>query len=344
MNNIIVSLISALKAIGIFNSVTVSGRVYPEIKRKNNRITTDTVKEFLYKNNLISMEDYHNKNCGYAVITLGVFKAFQLGLLSLNCTKQDGVKNYTPVRVSTGLSGKMLSLFAISTISLVNQFCLSRMKNDKLVCSKCYVSESLRIDGILQYTQNMFILTKGLLPISLIPVLDIEFAKRKIERELRKNQKSGKISITDSEIADIISKNPLCRFESMGDLACTVQARNYLSIARMNNGFDFALWTKNPAVLAYAIDTDSKPVNLATVWSMSRVNLMDTTNKYDKYFDHKFIVVDNDKTRDDYLAMESTYSCKCGKHSCIRCRHCYQKSLESAIDLAVERLRDKKQK
>ena len=336
----------------ILNDNCNFSKAYPEISRQQTkagyRITLQTAKEFLFENGYISLNDLNNPDCDYTAITTGIFRAFCDGKLSLNATKQDGISNKTPIRVSTGLSGKLDTVFSVSTISLVNQFCLSRMKNDDLVCSKCYVPESLRIDGILAYTQNMYVLTHFDLSVHTewIPQMNAVWAKHQIEKKIRNAIADGKIEISEKEIQDILNKNPLCRFESMGDLACTLQAKNYLTIANANNDFDYALWTKNPAVLAYAIDEMGKPSNLATVLSMSRKNKMDKDTfieRYRAYFNHMFVVADDKEIIADFLNQDGYFPCQCGHFSCVRCRHCYQHDNET-LDTAVEKLRDKKLK
>lgn len=333
------------------NNIITNGKTYPEITREKTkngyRITMQTAKIFLFANGYISENDLNNPECDYTTITTGIYKAFCDGKLSLNATKQDGIQNKTPIRVSTGLSGKLDTVFAVTTISLVNQFCLSRMLIDELVCSKCYVPESLRIDGILAFAQNMYVLTHFDLAEKpdWIPVMRADWAIKRIQKDLINAKNDGKIDISDEEIAEIISKKPLCRFESMGDLACSLQAKNYLTIAYANIDFDFALWTKNPAVLAYAIDTNGMPENLSTVLSMSRKNEMDKTafiERYKKYFKHMFVVADNEHVNALYQ-MENAYPCHCEHFSCIRCRHCYEHD-NTVIDTAVEKLRDKKLK
>jgi len=332
------------------NHITVSGKPYTEIPREmtkaGNRITMQSTKQFLYNNGYISADDLNNPNCNYSVVAQGIYNAFCDGVLSLNATKQDGVKNFTPIRVSSGLSGKLDAVIAISTISLVNKFCLARMKNNELVCSKCYVPESLRIDGILAYTQNMYVLTHYDLSdhTEWIPEINAAWTARQIEKKLKKAKADGKIEISDAEMTEILNKKPLCRLESMGDIACTLQAKNYLTIANSNDDTDFALWTKNPAVLAYAIDETGKPGNLSTVLSMSRKNQLDPAayiERYKKYFDHAFVVADDKNVIDGFLSESGFYPCRCDHFSCIRCRRCYMHD-NPAFDCAVEKLRDKK--
>ena len=290
--------------------ITTNGRVYPEIARVNNRITTQTVKDFLYSEGYISADQLNDNNCDYGVIARGLYKAFSEGKLSLNATKQTGIMNNTPVRMSTGLGGKMKNVWAFSTLSLCNLFCLKRMKNPALVCHHCYVGKSLHIDCVLNYVQNFYVLTADLLPVEWIPVI---------------NPKN-------------VTRHPIIRLESFGDLFNKIQSLNYLSIARTNSVFSFALWTKNPAVLAAAIDETDKPENLSTVHSMSQVNVMDKNpEKWTAYFDHRFIVVDDQEIKNEYMKNPNNYSCKCGPNSCMNCKECYKRS--KVVTMSVEMLR-----
>lgn len=320
--NIVSSFVAAVKAIVVIAIVAgykvrmivskFSRDSYPEIRKycTGNVITTQAVKAFLYDNGLLSLHDYQDPKCDYTPIANGLYIAFCKGLLSLNATKQSGVLNNTPIRLSTSMGGKMKDVWAISTLSLVNKMCLRRMKIDGIVCNHCYVKRSLHITAILNYVQNFFVLSSGPIATEFIPVL---------------NPKS-------------VKNHPLVRLESMGDLANSIQAENYLRIAAANEtaGFRFALWTKNPAYLAAAIDKYGKPENLSTVWSMSRVNVMDNNpDRWNKYFDHRFIVVEDQDLKDNYIARNGFYPCKCGKRSCITCQECYtrRESIETAVEL-----------
>lgn len=295
----------------ITNELIKSGQMYPEISRKNGRIVTESVKDYLYKNNLISAADYDDPNCDYGIIARGILAAFKSGILSLNCTKQKGITNNTPVRMSTTLGGKMRDVWAFSTLSLCNNFCLQRMKNPALVCAYCYVKKSLHISAILNYVQNFYVLTAGILPAAWIPEINPKNAE----------------------------KHPLIRLEAFGDLATYEQTRNYLSIAYNNPEFRFGLWTKNPRIFAAAVDDCGKPENLSSVLSMSRVNKFDDNDgKYFPwYFDHRFIVVDDENIKNQILVDPRAYSCKCGPRSCITCKQCYKKNPDYIT--AVEMLR-----
>lgn len=311
----------------ITNNIVYSGSAYPEITRQPNRsgalrISMEGVKSFLIENNYMEASEAGRKDTPKEAIVQGVFRAFREGKLSLNATPQKGVSNLTPVRLSTGLKGKLDDVPAISTISLANDFCLARMKNPDFVCSECYVPASLRIDGILQYTQNLFVLTMAELPEAWIPVISLDPAVF-----------------------------PIIRLESFGDLASTIQAKNYLTIAKKNFAFSFGLWTKNPAVFASAVDLLGKPENLSAVWSASRINVMDPAayiEKYSRYFDHFFIVAENREIADSLLS-EAGYTsipCKCGFHSCYDCQVCYHVTdiMTRLIELLRKQLKKGKRK
>lgn len=300
------------------NPVVYDGVVYPEIDRvpdKRGRmvLTTQSVKTYLNRNGFLSDEDFENPECPIQAIAFGLLKAFMSGKLSLNCTKQDNILNRTPIRVTFNHDGKMYDVPSVSTLSLINPFCLKRMQMKDLVCAHCYVPGTIRgINGVLKFVQNTYVLSALILPAEWVPVF-----------------KTGKF----------LESHPYIRLEALGDLQSTTQARNYIKTAAMNPDFSFALWTKNPAVLASAIDLDGKPENLSTVFSMSRVNLMDKNHdRWNMYFDHKFVVVNDDKIRDGFLSGRGFYSCKCGHRSCIECHACYDKPED--LSTAVERLRE----
>ena len=300
---------SIVLANGVNNTVSYQ-QAYPEIRRVNGRILTQTVKEFLYKNNLISESELNDPELDKLIIARGIFAAFASGLLSLNATKQTGIIGYTPVRMSTGLDGKMKDVWSFSTLSLCNPFCVKRMQNKDLVCGYCYVPATLHIDGILQYVQNFYVLNSGPLPECWIP----------------------EIRVSNSIL------HPIIRLESFGDLFSKIQAENYFSIANKNPIFRFGLWTKNPAVFAAAADEMGKPSNLSSVYSMSRINQMDKNpGKWTLYFDHMFVVVDSDEIKEKFLIDPDFYTCKCGPRSCIECQACYKKPVR--ITTAVEKLR-----
>lgn len=299
--------------LNVVNAIVMDGKAYPEIRvwaLDGKTITMAAVKVFLFKNGLVDESILIDPKADIQPIAWGLLKAFRMGILSLNATKQKGVLNRTPIRLSTSMSGKMKDVWAISTMSLVNPLCLARMRNGKLVCAHCYVKKSLYVWAILNYIQNAYILMNMELPTDWIPVLN------------------GKMS----------DKHPIVRIESFGDLYNTLQAENYLRIVYANEDFRFGWWTKNPNYLKQAIDKFGKPENLATTFSMSIVNKMDESSKWDSYFDHKFVVVENQELKNAYLGKNGYYPCHCGPRSCVECQQCYKCSAQTTT--AVELLRN----
>ena len=299
--------------ITVNNDRVYSGLAYPEIRKYSvdGKIHTADVKIFLFENGLLSAGDLADQKCDYQPIAWGLYRAFRMGILSLNCTKQKGIVNNTPVRMSTTLGGKMKDVWAFSTLSLVNPLCLARMKNSNLVCAHCYVKKSLYIWAVLNYVQNAFILMNIELPDEWIPII----------RESAK------------------AKHPYIRIESFGDLFNVLQAENYIRIVKANPLFKFGAWTKNPNYMAQAIDKHGKPDNLKTTLSASVVGLAEFDwARWSKYFDHIFRVVETEADKAHALAKNPhAYPCKCGNRSCIECHECYDGNPEK--NEAVELLR-----
>lgn len=300
---------SVSNVLNIVNPIVTDGKAYPEFDRVNGRITMQTVKNRLYEWDYISYEQKEDPELDYQIVAWSLLRAFKDGKLSLNATKQTGIIGNTPIRMSTSLGGKMKGVWAFSTLSLVNPFCLRRMQLTDFVCHHCYVRRSLHIDAVLNYVQNFHVLSSGILPMEWVPII---------------------------RSCNTV-KHPIIRLESMGDLCSYEQAANYLTIAHSNPAFKFGIWTKNPKVFADAVDIMGKPSNLSAVWSMSRVNLFDSNNKYALYFDHKFIVVDDANVRGQMLIDSRAYPCQCGPASCINCQKCYHKDPDCVT--AVEMLR-----
>ena len=121
----------------ILSHVVNYDKAYPEIRKYTDtgKIDTLTVKMFLYDNGLLDASQLADKKLDYQPIAWALYKAFSMGILSLNATKQKGILNKTVIRMSTSLGGKMKNVWAFSTLSLVNPLCLKRMQNDELVCA-----------------------------------------------------------------------------------------------------------------------------------------------------------------------------------------------------------------
>lgn len=312
------AVVAAIRSIGINNPIQ-SENAWNQFKQigtdGRSHFSTFLFKSFLFEHGYISEADLNDDKCSLKILLPAALKAFQDGIMPVKLTKQAGIIGFCPIRISRDFSGKMLKMWAISTVSLVNPFCLARMKNPDLVCYNCYVEASLHLEGALNYVQNFFFLTILDLPEILLPELN----------------------------PAAVTMHKYIRLESFGDIANVAQMSNYNRIANINAaaGFNFTLWSKNIAIVARVFDSDGKAANLKFQHSMSRVNKMDNGYlKYKKHVDGWFLVVDNDADRKRFLGYHHAHTCKCCQESCYSlCKRCYIEEPSGMPLLHVERLR-----
>lgn len=198
-------------------------------------------------------------------------------------------------------NGKMEGIFSLSTSPLINPRCLVRSKNLRTICAYCY---SIAMQG--QYDA--------------------------LQKKLMKNVKVWTEQLIDIASLPII-KNEYGRFESFGDLLNVTQVANYVNIARLNDHVNFALWTKNPDILAQYFDMGyTKPSNLQIIYSSPYKNVvdMDIMKKY-WFIDKVFTVWDSAE-----IAHENGYEINCGKRDCFKCHKCY---ITNDIELIHELLK-----
>ena len=132
------AVIDAIRSMGINNECQVNDAWKEFYKMGNDgklHFSTELYKAFLFFHGYISEEEYNNAKLSLRVILPAALKAFKDGIMPIKLTKQTGINGYTPIRLSTSFLGKMLHMWAFSTVSLVNKFCLARMKNPELVCN-----------------------------------------------------------------------------------------------------------------------------------------------------------------------------------------------------------------
>lgn len=202
--------------------------------------------------------------------------------------------NYSPVIVSDNMSGKMQGIPSISTSVLDNPICQKRRQQKDSICAGCFAANTAaRYSSLAKnLSSNLELLSSEILPPDVLPRFIPELAS-------------------------------IVRFESFGDLANVNQAVNYLNIARMNPGVRFAIWTKNIAILAQAVDMVGKPENIRIIFSSPMVNNAVSVDKIQSIFpcvDAVFTVYDK-----KHIAENNT-EINCGAKSCITCRNCYDKS------------------
>ena len=214
----------------------------------------------------------------------------------------DEIKKLLDAAMCKNHGGKMAGIMSLSTSPLMNMHCIERMKSGAAVCSHCF---SARMQGRYntlraKLIRNTFFLTSCDIPSEAVPVINAN----------------------------------IFRFEAFGDLVNTLQVKNYFTIAAANPGTMFALWTKNPWIIADAMSEYgiSKPDNINIILSSTLLNMSAdvaaVAAKYD-FVDKVFTVFDKDHAGDVEI--------NCGARCCNTCRRCYTKT--DGIELINELLK-----
>lgn len=315
------SVIAAIREMGISNPIETEN-AWKIFCDENGTFHTQLLKNFLFEKGFMSIEQLNNEKCTVKEIAISVFNCMKSGIFPIKATKQTGIIGYTPIRLSRDFSGKMRGKWAFSTLSLINPFCIARMKNPELVCFYCYVEKALKQNmiGMLNYIQNYFFMTAENLPEILIPVL-----------------------------------NPVClkmrdgiRIESFGDIGNIRQQKFYIKLAYKNPLYHFTQWSKNPAIVCKVFAEMGKPQNLKFGLSMSRINKLDSGMVkwlLTGFIDFLFVVTDSDEIRDELLDMPFSRPCMCEEYSCFAlCKGCYMPEMNIVKNagipvMTVERLR-----
>ena len=205
-------------------------------------------------------------------------------------TKSKFAINASPVYISDNMTGKMAGFPSISTSVLLNKICQQRCKNVNSICSHCFAVATVSRYSTLEkhLSNNTKVLTGKRLDIDQLPKLS--FAVN------------------------------MCRLESFGDLNDVYQVENYFNLCRKNPHVHFALWTKNPHLIAMAIygGLTEKPENLNIIYSSPIVNKPETTifSRYD-FIDKVFTVYDKTTIASEHININ------CGAKSCAGCGLCY---------------------
>lgn len=184
----------------------------------------------------------------------------------------------------TNHTGKMSGLHSLSTSVTVNPYCIKRQQKGDSICAHCFSASMMKQYKSLNEctTRNAEILTASVLPGSVLPLIPSRYF----------------------------------RFESFGDLINVNQVINYFNIAKKNPDTLCALWTKNPHIIAKAIEAGhDKPANLQIVLSSPFVNKPVKSTKYG-FIDKIFTVYDKKTAKDVNI--------NCGARSCLGCGRCYR--------------------
>lgn len=204
------------------------------------------------------------------------------------------------IHVCINHTGKMAGMYSISTSCTLNEYCLKRSKNPESICADCFA-------------QTMF---------------KNPWYKWTMKR-CEENTRVLTESVLDSEDLPIINAFAF-RFESFGDLQNTVQCINYFNICKVNPRVTFALWTKNPFIIANTIrEGHDKPENLIVIYSSLIKNKPVSLAKIQKVFpfvDKVFTVWTTKET-----AAKHNVCINCGARACLKCLRCYTKNSNSEI-------------
>ena len=204
------------------------------------------------------------------------------------------------INVCINHTGKMAGMYSISTSCTLNKYCIERAKNKDSICSNCFAQSMFR-NSWYKWTmrrceENTRILTESVLALEDLPIINA-FA---------------------------------FRFESFGDLNNTTQVINYFNICNINPRVTFAIWTKNPFIIANAIrDGHKKPENLIIIYSSPLKDRPVELKKIKSVFpfiDKVFTVWTSKQT-----AAKHNICINCGARACIKCLRCYTKSSNDEI-------------
>lgn len=207
----------------------------------------------------------------------------------------------TGVHFTLNHTGKMEGMQSLSTSCICNPACLARMQDPESICSHCFAAAMHKrysnLGACLE--KNTLVLSSRLFEICELPMINAAFF----------------------------------RFESFGDLGSVTQARNYIRLAKRNPWTRFALWTKNPAILARAIDLEGgKPENLNVILSSPYINVPCERSGW-PFVDKTFTVWDKAGQKE----LQAAGGCiNCGSKKCIDCLVCYTKNDVTAINESLK--------
>lgn len=183
--------------------------------------------------------------------------------------------------------GKMEGIRSLSTSVVLNAICQARAKVANSICAKCYAHNLLSF-------------------------------RRSLRRSLERNHKALTSAVIDENLWPVIVDRYF-RLEAFGDLNNTIQVINYFNFVKRNPETRFALWTKNPELIALVIKAGyKKPENLNIIQSSKHINVVDAP-AFD-FIDVVFTVFSP-----EYIA-EHNIVINCGALHCLSCLKCYRKT------------------
>ncbi len=208
------------------------------------------------------------------------------------------------------MSGKMEDMHSLSTSCMLNSFCNAYRSNPDWICNKCYAFDTLERYPSLKWK---LALSTILLTTTILRDQDIPF-----------------INYFDF------------RLEAFGDLNNEIQVVNYFNVARKNKHLNITLYTKNPFIIASAMEkyNVSKPDNMIIVYSEKILNFIPDdeylNGLFEKYpFIDKIFIVYTDENARQYLITRNRKCFYCKLH-CNTCKFCYRKSAPEDPKVIIE--------
>lgn len=206
--------------------------------------------------------------------------------------------------ICTNHNDKMEHMASYSTNCQLCPTCKARHENGNYICSVCYSWKMITRFKALRdkLTRNTEHITSHILEDYEIPFLNCAFF----------------------------------RFEAFGEIMNTTQVINYFKVAEKNGFCRFALWSKNPHIIAQAIEQGyEKPSNLNIIYSAEVINMTDSEAlakiaPYD-FIDAVFIVYTK------AYAEEHNIIINCGFRKCVDCLRCYRKISSFVIIRELEK-------
>lgn len=201
------------------------------------------------------------------------------------------------LHITLNHTGKMRWMQSLSTSCILNGNCAKYAKIKGSICEKCYAQRQLRTYTTMQpcLERNTKLLTESILPKEELPLVNACFF----------------------------------RFEAFGDLINENQVINYFNICKVNPYTHFALWTKNPHIIAKALENTKKPKNLQIIWSSLLIDKtvpLDVLQKKYPFIDKTFTVYSKKAIK------EGNVEINCGAKNCFKCHKCYLKNNETVIN------------
>lgn len=195
-------------------------------------------------------------------------------------------KKQVGVHITTNHNDKMEGMLSLSTSTLLNEFCQAYAKSVDNICHYCYAQKMMKRFSNLEkaLAKNHEVLTSRILEDDEIPFLNCAFF----------------------------------RFEAFGDLSNATQFINYMKIAKMNPHCNFAIWTKNPFIMASVFHKGyEKPQNMIIILSSLKLNTQADDTLF-KFVDKVFTVYDEETIETNNVEIN------CGGKKCATCLLCYK--------------------